>query len=268
MLDKIEVLTQAPVLEYVDMVWDSKTIPVEDKYALQGVVDEIYEEIEEAKENKELDEMVGVYDDAFEAIHTERAFMVRQRRHHFNNRERSCKETYRKGRHQNKMYIKNSDAFCAGVSGYDWKAKLIEAVEINEYEEDLAHGIAEANRQREEDARIAEEEEKAWEIHEMDNHPVEFVSYSGKYPCYCSGVLTLRIGEKEYRFGHSYYNPENYEDFWVSGGHGNVDRYENPVKADWIFYKEALPKELQDRAEEIFYVFRENVAPGCCGGCL
>ena len=53
---------------------------------------------------------------------------------------------------------------------------------------------------------------------------VEFVSYTGAYPNLCRGVLTLRIDNKEVRFGHDYSIFEswktdgNYDAFWVTGG--------------------------------------------------
>lgn len=56
---------------------------------------------------------------------------------------------------------------------------------------------------------------------------VEFVSYSGKYPNLCSGVLTLRIDGLTYAFGHevgsfdfktSKFKDHNCAQFWHSGG--------------------------------------------------
>ena len=43
---------------------------------------------------------------------------------------------------------------------------------------------------------------------------VEFVSYTGKWPNLCSGILTLKIYGKEHRFG---YGSGMYEPFWSSG---------------------------------------------------
>lgn len=57
------------------------------------------------------------------------------------------------------------------------------------------------------------------------NH-VKFVSYTGKWPNLCSGVLTLEIDGIEYHFGHevgSYdfkanrYKDNNSDSFWHSG---------------------------------------------------
>ena len=38
--------------------------------------------------------------------------------------------------------------------------------------------------------------------HNGINH-VKFISYTGKYPNLCSGILTLEIDGKEYKFGNS-----------------------------------------------------------------
>lgn len=35
---------------------------------------------------------------------------------------------------------------------------------------------------------------------------IEFVDYNGEYPTLCSGVLTVLIDGKEYKFGHNYDN--------------------------------------------------------------
>lgn len=60
----------------------------------------------------------------------------------------------------------------------------------------------------------------------INNTPrhVKFISYTGKYPNLCSGVLTLEIDGVTYCFGHDYSkyrsweNDGNYEAFWSSGG--------------------------------------------------
>ena len=32
---------------------------------------------------------------------------------------------------------------------------------------------------------------------------VKFISYTGKYPCLCSGILTLEIDDKRIQFGYN-----------------------------------------------------------------
>lgn len=115
---------------------------------------------------------------------------------------------------------------------------------------------------------------------------VRFISYTGRYPNLCSGVLTLEIDGKEYKFGHdySYYhydangngrftdeapdNP-NFEKFWSSGGRiagGMEDLY--AVEGEWHIDADDLPEQFRDIADEIDEVFNNNVPWGCCGGCI
>lgn len=56
---------------------------------------------------------------------------------------------------------------------------------------------------------------------------IKFISYTGKWPNLCSGVFTVEINGKEYKFGHEIddydfktnsYKTDNFEQFWVSGG--------------------------------------------------
>ena len=79
---------------------------------------------------------------------------------------------------------------------------------------------------------------------------VEFVSYTGKYPNLCRGVLTLCIDGEEVRFGHNYGVFEswktdgNYDEFWVTGGecgfyNGWSDAYVN--YGEWIVDEDELP---------------------------
>lgn len=101
---------------------------------------------------------------------------------------------------------------------------------------------------------------------------VKFVSYTGKYPSLCTGVLTLEINGKIYKFGNSWLEPENYDKFWYSGGScgfGSVD-YSNEYceEGPWNIIEQDLPVELRKYYDEIKQVFNENVPHGCCGGCL
>ena len=98
---------------------------------------------------------------------------------------------------------------------------------------------------------------------------VEFVSYTGKWPNLCSGILTLRIYGKEHRFG---YGSGMHEPFWSSGGScsfpngygGNPYVSERP----WIIDAERLADAFKPLAPEIDEVFNNNVLFGCCGGCI
>lgn len=104
---------------------------------------------------------------------------------------------------------------------------------------------------------------------------VKFISYTGRYPNLCRGILTLEIDGKEYRFGHDYlrdyHNDGNYDSFWSSGGScGFSNNYSNSWvdNGEWIIDVEELPEEIKEYAAEIDMVFNSSVDWGCCGGCL
>lgn len=96
---------------------------------------------------------------------------------------------------------------------------------------------------------------------------VKFISYTGKWPSLCIGVLTLEINGKEYTFGYG----GMYPSFWHSGGScGFTDGYRDSYvnQGEWEIDIEELPEELKCYASEIDEVFNANVEEGCCGGCL
>lgn len=107
-----------------------------------------------------------------------------------------------------------------------------------------------------------------------DYSNIEFVSYTGKYPNLCSGVLTLRICGEECVFGHNcedfdcktgLYKDENYDKFWISGGCIGGDGV--AYRDEWNIICEELPKKYRKYVDEIDRVFNDNVEWGCCGGC-
>lgn len=110
------------------------------------------------------------------------------------------------------------------------------------------------------------------------NH-VEFVSYSGRYPNLCCGVLVLRIDGLAYGFGHevgSYnfktnkFNDHNFKPFWHSGGDILADKDWNfdVCEGEWVINVDEIPEEFRKYATEIERVFNDNVPFGCCGGCI
>ena len=101
---------------------------------------------------------------------------------------------------------------------------------------------------------------------------VKFISYTGEYPCLCSGILTLEIDGIEYTFGNSLLNKEKYDfkRFWSSGGDVTADEDWNfeVGTGEWIIDVKDIPEQFRKYAEEIDKVFNENVEYGCCGGCI
>ena len=100
---------------------------------------------------------------------------------------------------------------------------------------------------------------------------IKFVSYTGKYPCLCSGILTLNIDGKDTTFGYSYGVKTDYDRFWDSGGScGFTGDYSDTVviPGPWEIREECLPDFLKEHADELIDIFNENVEYGCCGGCL
>lgn len=122
----------------------------------------------------------------------------------------------------------------------------------------------------------------------LNKSRVKFISYTGKYPNLCSGVLTLEIDGKQYKFGHNFMNhhyddvakkwiqtdedPDNpnFNKFWHSGGNVTCDGDWNwsVHHGEWKFDIEDLPDQFKELASEIDEVFNENVEYGCCGGCI
>ena len=99
------------------------------------------------------------------------------------------------------------------------------------------------------------------------NNNVEFISYSGKYPCLCMGKLMLKIDGEEVKFGNKYsYKDVDYPTFWHSGG--GLDNNYCAYSGEWEIDVEELPEQYRKYATEIDDVFNENVEHGCCGGCI
>lgn len=92
------------------------------------------------------------------------------------------------------------------------------------------------------------------------NAKVKFISYDGRYPNLCSGVLKLQVGKDVYKLDH----------ILCSGGSVSFtkDWHEIVTSGKWIVYKESLPIELQGLIEEITECVNDNVTHGCCGGCV
>lgn len=94
---------------------------------------------------------------------------------------------------------------------------------------------------------------------------VEFVSYTGKWPNLCQGLLTLKIDNTIVTFGNNtIHKNAQYPKFWSSGGECTMKYIQT---GEWIINVANIPKEFREYAAEIDEVFNENVEHGHCGGC-
>lgn len=113
-------------------------------------------------------------------------------------------------------------------------------------------------------------------VNDTRDHPehVGFVSYTGKWPSLCHGVLTLKIDGQDHTFGTKGMfaaklpdgsEPE-FETFWRTGGACPMPPEELKL-SDWKIDVSALPEQFRKYAEEIDAVMNSNIEHGCCGGC-
>lgn len=86
---------------------------------------------------------------------------------------------------------------------------------------------------------------------------VIFVSYSGEFPCLCFGVLKIEVDGKVWELENALVSngdcgvTDDGEDYWIT--------------AKWSV---DLPEQLKPYEKEITALVNENVAWGCCGGCI
>lgn len=119
----------------------------------------------------------------------------------------------------------------------------------------------------------------------MDN--VEFISYDGKYPTLCSGMLVIKVLGKLYALcsWSEYMNKQYqrnrlcilnnpnitkiYDVLFLSGGSTDwtaENESERITYGDWEV--KDLPANLLPFQKQITELFNDNVEKGCCGGCL
>jgi len=101
---------------------------------------------------------------------------------------------------------------------------------------------------------------------DLENEHIKFISYNGRYPNLCSGVLTLEIDGKKVTFGPSYMKDIDYEKFWYSGG--CITRDYSTKKGEWQIEVNSIPEQYRNYASEIDVIFNSNVPYGSCGGCI
>ena len=97
---------------------------------------------------------------------------------------------------------------------------------------------------------------------------VEFVNYTGEYPCLCFGEVTLKIDGEVVEFC-KYKSRESDKPYLSlsSGGQAGFDDEWNEIVTHhpWGIDLDPRYAELKD---EILEVINDNIPWGCCGGCL
>lgn len=101
----------------------------------------------------------------------------------------------------------------------------------------------------------------------IDSGHIKFISYTGKYPNLCSGVLTLEIDGRIIKFGNG---TADYPKFWESGGSCSFDSTwnANVTDGECMIDFDEIPDCFKKYAEEIGETFNANVPYGCCGDCI
>ena len=99
---------------------------------------------------------------------------------------------------------------------------------------------------------------------------VEFVDYTGEFPCLCSGEVTLKIDGQIVEFCRYKSDSEKTGKPYLSltsGGHCYFDDEWNDhvIDGPWRIDLDPRYVELED---EILEVINSNIPWGCCGGCL
>ena len=95
---------------------------------------------------------------------------------------------------------------------------------------------------------------------------VSFVSFSGRYPRLCGGILVLRIDGVAYRFGWD--ETCQFRPFWRSGGYIRHGTWRYSAAGPWIVDADLLPTQFKAYANEIARAMNAHMKLGCCGGCL
>lgn len=86
------------------------------------------------------------------------------------------------------------------------------------------------------------------------------ISYDGKYPCLCSGHLTVTVDGTLYDFGR----------YCLSSGGSvsfNEDWSEHVTSGPWSIsqWPDNFPDDLR---EAVTTAVNRDIPPGCCGGCV
>ena len=101
---------------------------------------------------------------------------------------------------------------------------------------------------------------------------VEFVDYTGEFPCLCSGEVTLKIDGQVVRFVKDKCESEESGKPYLSLTSGGRcyfdDEWNDHVEyGPWSIDLDPRYAELEDEIFEVINI-NSNIPWGCCGGCL
>ena len=101
---------------------------------------------------------------------------------------------------------------------------------------------------------------------------VEFVDYTGEFPCLCSGEVTLKIDGQVVRFVKDKCESEESGKPYLSLTSGGRcyfdDEWNDHVEyGPWSIDLDPRYAELEDEILEVINI-NSNIPWGCCGGCL
>ena len=94
---------------------------------------------------------------------------------------------------------------------------------------------------------------------------IKFISYDGKFPNLCSGILVFSINDVEYKVSYALtsggctYFTNDYQDEHIESGEWSID-FDNKDFKD-------IPLTEDDKIV-LTKLVNDNVDYGCCGGCL
>ena len=94
---------------------------------------------------------------------------------------------------------------------------------------------------------------------------IEFVSYDGKYPNLCSGVLTLKVDGEEYSWNHCLGSGGRIEH---DGNWNDIQIHTGPWEVHLDYDDLHHLNFTEEEINLITDLVNENVEPGCCGGCI
>lgn len=100
---------------------------------------------------------------------------------------------------------------------------------------------------------------------------VEFINYTGEYPCLCSGEVTLKIDGEVVEFCEYKFKSRETGKPYLSLSSGSSCGFNNDYTESYINngdWEIELDPRYEDIKDIVLDLINKNVPYGCCGGCL